>query len=79
MILRTPVHLRGKDMTTVGEFTVGKDETVPFVLSYFPSHRPLQAAFDPTAALHDTQTFWQDWSAKCRPAGEWSDAVLRSC
>ncbi len=78
LTLRTPVHLRGKDMTTVGEFTVGEGETVPFVLSYFPSHRPLQAAFDPVAALHDTQTFWQDWSAKCRPAGEWSDAVLRS-
>ena len=78
LTLRTPVHLRGKDMTTVGEFTVGEGETVPFVLSYFPSHRPLQAAFDPVAALHDTETFWQDWSAKCRPAGEWSDAVLRS-
>ena len=78
LTLRTPAHLHGKDMTTVGEFTVGEGETVPFVLRYFPSHRPLQAAFDPVAALHDTETFWQDWSAKCRPAGEWSDAVLRS-
>jgi GH15 family glucan-1,4-alpha-glucosidase len=78
VVLRTPVHLHGADMTTVGEFTVNKDDTIPFVLSYLPSHLPLQAPFDPMTALHDTETFWQDWSAKCRPAGPWSEAVLRS-
>jgi GH15 family glucan-1,4-alpha-glucosidase len=78
VILRTPVYLRGRDMTTVGEFTINKDDTIPFVLSYLPSHRPLHAPFDPTTALLDTERFWRDWSAKCRPAGEWSDAVLRS-
>jgi GH15 family glucan-1,4-alpha-glucosidase len=78
VILRSPVHLQGKEMTTVGEFTINKDDTVPFVLSYLPSHRPLPPPLDPTTALHDTETFWHDWSAKCRPAGQWSDAVLRS-
>jgi GH15 family glucan-1,4-alpha-glucosidase len=78
VIMRTPVHLRGEDMTTVGEFTINKDDTIPFVLSYLPSHRPLHAPFDAATALHDTETFWQDWSAKCRPAGPWSEAVLRS-
>jgi GH15 family glucan-1,4-alpha-glucosidase len=78
VIVRTPVYLRGKDMTTIGEFTINKDDTIPFVLSYLPSHRPLNTPFDPTTALHDTETFWRDWSAKCRPAGKWSDAVLRS-
>jgi GH15 family glucan-1,4-alpha-glucosidase len=78
VILRTPVLLQGRDMTTVGEFTISKDDTIPFVLSYLPSHRPLHAPFDPTAALQDTETFWRDWSAKCRPAGQWSDAVVRS-
>jgi GH15 family glucan-1,4-alpha-glucosidase len=72
------VHLRGADMTTVGEFTINKDDTIPFVLSYLPSHRPLDAPLDPMTALHDTETFWQNWSAKCRPAGPWSDAVVRS-
>jgi GH15 family glucan-1,4-alpha-glucosidase len=78
VILRSPVHLQGKDMTTVGEFTINKDDTIPFVLSHLPSHRPLPPPLDPTTALHDTETFWRDWSAKCRPAGQWSDAVLRS-
>ncbi len=78
MILRTPVHLRGEDMTTVGEFVINKDDTIPFVLSYLPSHRPLREPFDPNIALAQTETAWRDWAAKCRPAGPWSDAVVRS-
>jgi GH15 family glucan-1,4-alpha-glucosidase len=78
VIMRTPVHLRGEDMTTVGQFSINKDDTIPFVLSYLPSHRPLDAPFDPTRALQDTETFWREWSAKCRPAGQWSEAVRRS-
>jgi GH15 family glucan-1,4-alpha-glucosidase len=78
VVLRTPVHLRGADMTTVGEFTINRDDAIPFVLSYLPSHLPLGDQLDPTTALAQTETFWRDWSAKCRPAGPWSDAVLRS-
>ena len=66
MVVHTPVHLRGEDMTTIGEFTVNRDETIPFVLSYLPSHRPLHEPFDPATALWRTrETFWHDWSAKC--------------
>ena len=64
MVLRTPVQLRGVDMTTVGTFIINKDETIPFVLELLPLARPLHASFDPTAALHDTETFWQEWSAQ---------------
>jgi GH15 family glucan-1,4-alpha-glucosidase len=78
VVLRTPVHLKGKDMTTIGTFTVSRGETVPLVLTYSRSHKPLPNALDPTAALRDTDKFWTEWSAKCRPAGEWSDAVRRS-
>jgi GH15 family glucan-1,4-alpha-glucosidase len=76
--LHTPVHMRGKDMTTVGEFTIGRGETIPFVLTYSPSHLPLPKPVDPTTALTDTETFWREWSAKTRPAGPWSEAVRRS-
>jgi GH15 family glucan-1,4-alpha-glucosidase len=78
VILRTPVYLHGEDMTTVGEFTISKDDTIPFVLHYLPSHLPLRPAIDPTAALRDTEEFWREWSAKGRPAGPWSDVVRRS-
>jgi GH15 family glucan-1,4-alpha-glucosidase len=78
IIVRTPVQLRGVDMTTVGEFTIHKDDTIPFVLNYYRSHRSLNSPLDPMAALNDTETFWRQWSAKCRPAGPWTEAVVRS-
>jgi GH15 family glucan-1,4-alpha-glucosidase len=77
-VLRTPVHLKGKDMTTVGEFKVSRGETVPLILTYSRSHKPLPQSLDPSAALRDTEKFWTEWAAKCRPAGDWSDAVRRS-
>jgi len=78
VVLYTPVHLRGRDMTTVGEFTVSRGETIPFVMSYAPSHQPPPRPIDAAGALADTESFWREWSAKCRPAGRWSDAVRRS-
>jgi GH15 family glucan-1,4-alpha-glucosidase len=77
-VLRTPVHLKGRDMTTIGEFNISRGETIPFVLTYSRSHKTLPAALDPTAALEATEIFWKKWSAKCRPAGPWSEAVRRS-
>ncbi|MFZ0608917.1 MAG: glycoside hydrolase family 15 protein [Xanthobacteraceae bacterium] len=78
VVLHTPVHLSGKDMTTVGEFTVSRGETLPFVLTYSPSHLPPPPPLDPTEALAATETYWREWSAKCRPAGRWTEAVKRS-
>ena len=78
VLLHTSVHVTGMNMTTVGEFTVGRGETIPFVLSYSPSHLPLPKAVDPTSALAETETYWREWSAKRRPAGEWSKLVKRS-
>jgi GH15 family glucan-1,4-alpha-glucosidase len=78
VVLNTPVHMRGKDLTTLGEFTISRGETIPFVLTYSPSHLPLPKPVDAKTALTDTETFWREWSAKTRPAGEWSAAVRRS-
>jgi GH15 family glucan-1,4-alpha-glucosidase len=77
-VLRTPVHLRGKDMTTVGEFIIARGDTIPFILTYSRSHKPPPATMDPSESLEVTEKFWTEWSAKCRPAGEWSEAVRRS-
>jgi hypothetical protein len=40
VVLRTPVPLRGEDLKTVCEFDIGAGETIPFVMSYGPSHLP---------------------------------------
>jgi len=77
-VLRTPVDMQGRNLTTVGEFSVAAGEAVPFVLSYGASHLPPPPALDPAAALAATQEFWTGWAGKCRKAGKWSDHVVRS-
>jgi GH15 family glucan-1,4-alpha-glucosidase len=78
VVLHTPVHVGGKDMTTVGEFTVSRGETIPFVLIYAQSHQPLPETLDPSGVLAETESYWREWSARCRPAGKWTEVVKRS-
>jgi GH15 family glucan-1,4-alpha-glucosidase len=78
VVLRTPVRLVGQNLTTVGEFTVAAGETVPFVLTYAPSHYPPPEPLDSQSALAATERFWTQWANRCRPAAHCSDAVLRS-
>jgi GH15 family glucan-1,4-alpha-glucosidase len=78
VVLRTPVAMIGRNLTHVGEFAVAAGERVPFVLTYGPSHLPQPAALDAAEQLAATEACWSEWAAKCRPAGRWSDAVVRS-
>src|SRR5438105_250799 len=78
VVLRTPAQLVGENLTTVGEFTVAAGDAVPFVLTYAPSHLLPPEASDPQAALKDTESSWEGWSQRCRPAGHCADAVMRS-
>jgi GH15 family glucan-1,4-alpha-glucosidase len=77
-VLRTPVETRGEDLTTVAEFEVGEGETMPFVLTYGPSHLPVPAPIDPAQALQDTEDFWTEWCSRCTYHGDNRDLVLRS-
>lgn len=76
--LRTPVPLRGEDWTTVGEFAVAAGQTVPFVLTWHPSHAEPPPPIDPVRACEETTAWWRGWSARCRCDGPDADAVLRS-
>ena len=62
VLLRTPVKLRGEQMTTVGDFVVSAGQQVPFVLTYAPSHLPLPEPIDVDASLRSTKEFWQAWA-----------------
>jgi GH15 family glucan-1,4-alpha-glucosidase len=77
-VLRTEVHTRGEDMTTLADFEVGAGETIPFVLTYGPSHLPVPEPIDPAQALKDTEEFWTEWSGRCTYEGLQRDLVLRS-
>jgi GH15 family glucan-1,4-alpha-glucosidase len=77
-VLRTPVETRGEDMTTVADFEVSEGQTIPFVLTYGPSHLPLPEPIDPAQALQDTEDFWTEWCSRCTYQGEHRDLVKRS-
>lgn len=78
VVLRTPAPLRPEGLTTVGEFVVKAGETVPFALTYAPSHHPTPPRIDTLEALQDTLAFWSEWSGECTYNGEWSQEVRRS-
>jgi GH15 family glucan-1,4-alpha-glucosidase len=77
-VLRTPVKMRGEDMTTVADFEVNEGETIPFVLTYGPSHLPVPELINPVQALQDTEDFWIDWCSHCTYEGDSRDLVMRS-
>ncbi|MEY9757301.1 glycoside hydrolase family 15 protein [Bradyrhizobium yuanmingense] len=77
-VLRTPVETRGEDLTTVSDFEVKEGETVPFVLTYGPSHLAPPAPIDAELALQETEKFWEDWCGHCTRDGDYQELVLRS-
>jgi GH15 family glucan-1,4-alpha-glucosidase len=78
VVLRSPVHMHGENFETVGDFTIGAGERVPFVLSYAPSHLPLPPTFNADDRLRATESFWTDWACRNQIAGPWEEAVCRS-
>jgi GH15 family glucan-1,4-alpha-glucosidase len=77
-VLHTPVETRGEDLTTVAEFEVRAGKTVPFVLTYGPSHLPVPAPLDPIQALRETEAFWSEWAGRCSYRDGHRDLVMRS-
>ena len=78
LVLRTSVPLRGEDLRTVGEFTVGAGQRVAFTLSHGSSFGDLPPAIDAFEALRHTERFWCDWTGRCRELGPYFQAVKRS-
>jgi GH15 family glucan-1,4-alpha-glucosidase len=78
LCFRTPAEIRGENMRTVSEFVLRPGERVPFVLTWFPSHRPLPDEVDPEQALADTEDYWLDWAGTCRHTGDYHDEIHQS-
>ncbi len=76
--LRTKVRLRGEGMTTRGNFTVCKGETVSFTLTSSSSLDKAPAEPQAEKALARTQRFWRQWSGKSKYKGPYAEAVERS-
>ncbi|HEY5897013.1 MAG TPA: glycoside hydrolase family 15 protein [Burkholderiales bacterium] len=77
-VLRSPVPLRGKDLTTRAQFEVKAGEELAFTLTHSASHLGIPRPFDAQAALAATEDAWKKWAGRCHPAGEWEPFVRRS-
>ncbi len=76
--LRTPVEVQGEGFATVAEFEVRAGDRVPFELVWYESHLQPPAPVDVPAAIAATERWWTAWSDRCRPVGDWPDAVRAS-
>ena len=75
---RTPVDVRGENLSTVADFTAEPGERIPFVLTWFPSHLDPPRAITPDHAYQDTCEYWDEWLVPCTFGGRYADAVFRS-
>ena len=78
VLVRSDIHLRGENFTTVGDFVVAAGETSCFVLTYVPLRGSTPKPLDPEKALASTARYWTRWAAKSKIAGPWKKAVTRS-
>jgi GH15 family glucan-1,4-alpha-glucosidase len=78
LCFRTPVATRGEDMRTVSEFQLEPGERVPFLLTWFPSHRELPEPVDAERALDDSEAYWLGWAAMCTHQGDYHDEIHQS-
>jgi GH15 family glucan-1,4-alpha-glucosidase len=62
----------------VAEFEVAAGDSVPFALTWYESHEAMPDPVDTAAALRDTVSYWEEWSARSTYEGEWPEAVVRS-
>jgi GH15 family glucan-1,4-alpha-glucosidase len=78
--LSTPVPLELDGGDVVAHFTLGADESAPFVLEHVRSDAsPVGADADYIAgAFQETVSFWRAWIGRSTYRGRWRDAVHRS-
>jgi GH15 family glucan-1,4-alpha-glucosidase len=78
LTLATPVEHRGEDLSTVADFTVAKGDSVPFVLTWHPSHEAPPDEVEIEQAVEDTEKWWREWTDANTYDGDWEEAVDRS-
>ena len=76
--LRTAVEEHGEQLKTVSEFVVNKGDTLPFTLTWSPSHHPIPDEIHVGQALARTEAAWKEWSSRCKYTGHYRDIVIRS-
>jgi GH15 family glucan-1,4-alpha-glucosidase len=76
--LKTPVPMHIGNLAAFSEFTIASGQTIPFALTWYPSHEAPPAEEDSGQLLGETEAWWLEWSSRCTLAGPWRDLALRS-
>jgi GH15 family glucan-1,4-alpha-glucosidase len=76
--IQSPIELDGRDFAHRATFTVCAGDSLPFVMTWHPSHLPAPKCVEPYEALAGTEKFWTDWAAQCTYNGPYRDVVIRS-
>ncbi|UJR85519.1 glycoside hydrolase family 15 protein [Sandaracinus amylolyticus] len=81
LFYNSPVPL-APDLETArleASFVVRPGDRLPFVLGFYDSHASApQHVVDADAELARTEKYWREWAGRCRYAGPFRDAVVRS-
>ena len=78
LVLRTPVELRGRNMTTQADFVVSEGDHVWFDLAWQESHLPMPEPANVIEMIEATTRWWREWVATLSYDGAYSDDVRRS-
>jgi GH15 family glucan-1,4-alpha-glucosidase len=76
--LETPVDVVDESRVARASFTVGEGDTVPFRLSWHPSHEEPKRSADPVEDVDRTERWWRDWSDRNTYDGSWAEEVRDS-
>jgi len=76
--LSATVPIKGENMRTLAQFSLGAGERQTFALNYRPSHEQTQPPIDAEQALQRTERWWRQWSGRSTYQGNWREAVHRS-
>ena len=74
------VNLSVEQESVVADFILEPGQTVSFLASYHPSHKPAHPwnVGDGDALIAETARFWEQWAGRCSYGGRWRDEVMRS-
>jgi GH15 family glucan-1,4-alpha-glucosidase len=72
------VPVRGEHMATVAEFSVSAGDEVPFVLTWFESHRATPDPVVAADAVADSERYWREWTERGTEDGRYADLIAPS-
>jgi GH15 family glucan-1,4-alpha-glucosidase len=77
-LLCTPLELSLRTGSAATEFLATEGRRERLILSWYPSNRESPIVEDADSALARTESWWREWSGRCRYEGAYREQVLRS-